>query len=409
MTKRIVFVAPFGLGQKTTVWARIFPLARYLAARGAQVTVLIPPWDTPADAGKCWVDGGVRVINVDLWGGLPLIVGRLLGQIRRIDPDIVHIVKPRAYAGIVQWLLWQRRRCLPGSSFHLLLDLDDWEQSWAPIAGYPGPLARFLAWQEEWGIRHADAITAASHWLVARAGSYVADTPLCYLPNGITPPPDRQDPAMPTGHVGQTGDQTPSGLGSPLGPAVLLFSRFVEVEPAWLAAFWQSLQGQVPGVRLVVAGQALQPGREEHFRAALLAATNVRDRVKWLGFVERETLPALYAGAACAIFPASPVPLNQAKCSVKLATTLLHGVPVVASAVGEQARYGADGAARLVPAQATPAAFAQAVADVLAAPDQQRRLGQQAQARLLRKYDWQRLGQELLQFYRQLGDDPRAG
>ena len=34
---RIAFVAPFGLGQKTTVWARTLPLARYLAAQGHTV------------------------------------------------------------------------------------------------------------------------------------------------------------------------------------------------------------------------------------------------------------------------------------------------------------------------------------------------------------------------------------
>jgi hypothetical protein len=65
-------------------------------------------------------------------------------------------------------------------------------------------------------------------------------------------------------------------------------------------------------------------------------------------------LPSLYPHIGCAIFPAQPTVLQQAKCSVRLATTLLSGVPVVASAVGEQAAYGAEGAANLVPAGALP-------------------------------------------------------
>ncbi len=121
---RIVFVAPFGLGQKTTVWARTLPLARHLAGRGCQVTLLIPPWDTPSDAGRVWDDGGVRLINVALGGGLPLITARLLREIDRLQPDIVHLVKPRAYAGIVGWLLWQRRRWARRGP-RLLLDVDD--------------------------------------------------------------------------------------------------------------------------------------------------------------------------------------------------------------------------------------------------------------------------------------------
>ncbi|MBP8294274.1 MAG: glycosyltransferase, partial [Caldilineaceae bacterium] len=152
----VCFVAPFGLGHKTTVWARTLPLARELVCLGWEATILIPPWDTPADAGRRWRQEGVELVNVALQGGLAATTYRLLHELRRRKPDIVHIVKPRAHAGLVQWLLWQLpRRQRPA----LLLDIDDWEQAWAPINRYPKPVARFLAWQEEWGLRHADGIT----------------------------------------------------------------------------------------------------------------------------------------------------------------------------------------------------------------------------------------------------------
>ena len=163
------------------------PLARGLVARGHQVTIVIPPWDTPADSGRAWVDGGVAVVNVRLGGGLSAILWRMMRVINQAQPDLVHIVKPRAHAGLVQWLLWQRRR-LTGRGPRILLDVDDWEQAWAAINHYPPLVARFLAWQEEWGIRHADAVTAASHWLVARVKRYTPGMPVLYLPNGITAP-----------------------------------------------------------------------------------------------------------------------------------------------------------------------------------------------------------------------------
>jgi glycosyltransferase involved in cell wall biosynthesis len=379
-----LFVAPFGLGQKTTVWARTLPLARQMARRGYRVSILIPPWDTPADAGKVWEDGGVRVINVDLTGGLPWITARLLAQIRTIRPQIVHIVKPRAHAGIIQWILWQRRR-LGGSSPRLILDVDDWEQSWSAIGSYAPWTARFLDWQENWGITHADAITAASRWLEGTVHSMAPGTPVLYLPNGIAPP----DSAAQEASSPQTKKKT-----------VLLFSRFVEVEAEWMGAFWRALRGIDPEVQLLVAGQALQPQREENFRVALNAVGNVR----WLGYIAPQTLSDLYAGVDCAIFPAADVPLNQAKCSVRLASTLLRSVPVVASAVGEQAHYGAGGAARLVPADATPEQFAAAVADLLAAPAEQRVLAETARQRLLTEYDWARLGDQLVGFYEQVAD-----
>ncbi len=380
---RIAFVAPFGLGKKATVWARTLPLARALVAKDCHASVIIPPWDTPEDAGKAWMDEGVEVINVGLRGGLPFVVARMVGEARRLRPDIVHIVKPRAHAGLLQWLFWNFRS---GSRPRLVLDVDDWEQAWAPIAGYAPPMAAFLAWQEMWGYRHADGITAASGWLVHKARSLAPHTPCLYLPNGVAPTeaqalhrPRAFDPGRPR--------------------TVLWFTRFVEVEPEWMAACWQALHALDPDLHLLVAGAPLQPGRDHAFRRAM-----GRDdpSITWLGYVPSDALPDLYARSDCAIFPAASTPLNLAKCSVKVATTLLAGTPVVASAVGEQARYGAGGAARLVDAEASPAAFARAVIEHLARPEERLRQVKIAREQLLTRYNWSRLTTDLLTFYRLL-------
>lgn len=393
---RIVFVAPFGLRKKTTVWARTFPMARALVRQGHQATVLIPPWDSPQDAGRSWDEGGVRVVNVELSGGLPSIVLRLLNQIRAQRPHIVHVVKPRAYSGIVQWLLWYGRR-LGGEGVRVVLDADDWEQAWAPIAGYSPWMAHFLAWQEEWGIRHADGVTVASQWLEQRVHLAKPGMPVLYLPNGIVEP----EKDRPLSEVAGPGDATPEAT-------VLWFSRFVEIDPDWMAAFWTALQEMSANVRLIVAGRALQPERESVFRQRLVSATQGPARLDWLGFVEPSELASMYAAADCAIFPAANVPLNQAKCSVRLATTLLNGVPVVASAVGEQTMYGADGAACLVPADASPEEFALAVARVVVDPAQRQTLSHEARERLLRHYDWGQLVQQLNDFYTRIGANPTA-
>lgn len=387
---RIIFVAPFGLGQKTTVWARILPLARELVGQGHTVSVVIPPWDTPVDAGKHWVDQGVQVINVTLAGGLPATLARLVRQLDVLQPQIVHIVKPRAHAGLVQWILWQRRR-LRGHGPRILLDIDDWEQAWAAINHYHPLVARFLAWQEEWGIRHADGISAASHWLMARAQHYAPQTPVCYLPNGVLPLPDA-DVAEPN----STAIPTPGDT-----EQVLFFSRYVEVEPAWLAEFWCALSSLRPAAKLTIFGDPLAPARLPLFQQIMATACPAAvDQVTWLAY-DAALLQTLYAQAACAIFPSSKTPLHEAKCSVRLATTLLHGVPVVASAVGEQAYYGAAGAAHLVPADATPLEFGNAVAQVLTTPLLRTDLRERAQQHLLETYKWERLGTQLGNFYAQ--------
>lgn len=385
MKRRVCFVAPFGLGQKTTVWARTLPLARALVEHGWTPTLLIPPWDTPADAGRAWMDHGVEVVNVQIAGGVPLTTHRLLHELSALAPEIVHIVKPRAHAGLVQWWLWQRRQ-VGRQTPYLLLDADDWEQAWAPVNRYTWPLARFLAWQEEWGIRHADGVTAASRWLVERIRQVNRATPILHLPNGIDPP-------------------TADGLHwTPThGNDVLFFSRFVEVSPTWLATCWQALHARRPQARLLVAGAPVRSDLGDAFRAAMAAiAPHAAASVEWLGYVDRAQLAEIYARIGCAIFPAEPTVLQQAKCSVRLATTLLAGVPVVASAVGEQRAYGAGGAARLVHADATPETFAEAVDALLNTPAQQASVSEAARRHLQEQYDWRLLGERLHEFYEEV-------
>jgi glycosyltransferase involved in cell wall biosynthesis len=77
----------------------------------------------------------------------------------------------------------------------------------------------------------------------------------------------------------------------------------------------------------------------------------------------------------------------------------LHGVPVVASAVGEQASYGAHGAAQLVPATASAADFASATASLLRTPVAQREMISRARRHLRANYQWRDLAASLADFY----------
>jgi glycosyltransferase involved in cell wall biosynthesis len=172
----------------------------------------------------------------------------------------------------------------------------------------------------------------------------------------------------------------------------------VEVPPEWLRDFWASLHTQIPTAELAIAGTPVQPWLAEPFQTAMAGMPQVR----WTGYVPSNELRDLYARATCAIFPALPIPLLHAKCSVRLATTLLHGVPVVASAVGEHIHYGADGAARLVPAEATPAEFAQAVVETIRNPSHLAQSRSEATERLLTRYAWSRLVEPLPAFYESL-------
>lgn len=397
MAQRIVFVAPFGLGKKTTVWARILPLARELANRGFHATIVVPPWDSPEDQGRDFIDNGVQVRQLSLRGGPMLVVRRLIQEMDRLNPDIVHIVKPRAYSGLIQWIEWQRRR-ISLARPALILDVDDWEAAWSPIAQYRWSMARFLEWQERWGITHADGITAASRWLVDTCSKMAPDTPILYLPNGVESP----EHATPSQSRKQDNSaerdcHSAGGGRDPVGPiSILYFGRFIEVSPQWLATFWTSLKQRLPDARFVIAGGGLYPEIEAEIRRQL---GGDEAGVKWLGYVAPDRLDQLYEDSRVAIFPAESNALNQAKCSVRLATTLMQGIPVVASAVGEQISYGKAGGAELVSFEAGPEGFAAAVEGAIRAATDRRKSAEKARKHLYDTYRWPLLADRLIDFY----------
>src|SRR3972149_227933 len=112
---RLVMIGPFGLKPKRTMAVRALPMAKALVARGHAVTMLLPPWSNPEDSGRAFEEGGVRVENVALPPRMPLpfhirTTRRLMQRALSLTPDVIHCFKPKAYAGLSAWWLWQIKR-----------------------------------------------------------------------------------------------------------------------------------------------------------------------------------------------------------------------------------------------------------------------------------------------------------
>jgi hypothetical protein len=162
---RVAMIGPFGVKPKGTMAVRALPLAKALARRGHQVALFLPPWSYPVDAGRMWEEENVRVENVAITPRFmiaPRLVARALGW----HPDVIHCFKPKAYAGLAAWLLWQMRR-VGATRARLVIDEDDWEGAggWNEIENYTWLQRSFFAWQEQWGLKHCDAVTVASRGL----------------------------------------------------------------------------------------------------------------------------------------------------------------------------------------------------------------------------------------------------
>jgi glycosyltransferase involved in cell wall biosynthesis len=413
---RIAFVAPFGLRTKGTARARCLPLACSLAARLHTLAVFVPPYDSPDDSGRSWAEGGVDVINLPLprYNAVarPIahlcLAWRMLRAVRRWEPDLVHVFKPKGPSGLVGAALWQMGTVAEavrqgawgyGSRPRIVVDADDWE-GWGgwnddPRASYTALERRFFAWQERYGLTHADAWTVVSSCLRDRAIKFGADpTRVFLLPNGV---PASSVPSHAS--VGGLSRQRSDGysLGNDSRPSAILYTRFAGVRAESVAAIWEKVCAALPEARLTVLGRGLA-GEEEMLRE--------RPGIDVLGWVDPSELPATLAAANVALVPWADTLPNRARHSVKVLELMRSGLPIVGYAVGELAATVGEAGVLVEPGDET--GFVNAVIALLRDRDLARRLGDSGRRRLLEKFTWDRLASTAILAY-QAAERPAGG
>ncbi|MCS7220331.1 MAG: glycosyltransferase family 4 protein [Anaerolineae bacterium] len=384
---RVAMVGPFGLRTRGTMWRRALPLGRALARRGHRVTLIVPPWDSPADSGQAWEDRGVRVVNVRL-GNSGLMTARLLREILAARPEVVHVFKPIAFSGFVTLALYLVRRQGLWRG-RLVLDADDWEGSggWIDRAGYPMLVRWLFAWQETWGLRHADALTVASRWLAVQARMLGARQ-ITHVPNGV----DLADWPRRSQYANNP-------------PAALLLTRFIEFPPAQLVDIWAGVHHRLPEATLIVAGGALRG--EVRLAQLLMEAGLPTARVRWQGFLPYTVLPSLCAKAEVALFPARASRLNRAKCPTRLADVMAAGLPVIAHRVGEHETYVVHQETGLLISPGDDAAMSEAILSLLKDRPRAERMGQAARQRIADHFTWDRLASRVEEVYLSLASQAR--
>lgn len=407
----VVIVGPFGMRPRSTMRIRALPVAKTLAARGYEVTMLLPPWQNPEDAGRRWQEGGVRVENVPLPPRFPgvfqgILTLNLARRALALQPDVVYLFKPKAYSGLTHWLL---ARLPQGRRPRLVVDADDWEGpgGWNELGEYTWRERRFFAWQERWGLTHADAVTVASRTLETLVWSLgLAPHRVFYVPNGVEDDPITRERLAPRDGRGEgdTGRQRSS--------RILLYTRFFEFSVRRVIEVFGYVRERVPDAHLLVVGEGLFGEEEELFRLADQAGLRVErpgfhgsaDRsgpspaicgssgdITYVGWVDGEALASYFGRASVAIYPFDDTLVNRAKCAVKLRDLLAAGVPVVADAVGQNREYIRDGETGLLVDPGDVAGFGAAVVRLLTTPDLADRVGEAAAGDLRQRFAWEEL------------------
>ncbi|MDY7078876.1 MAG: glycosyltransferase family 4 protein [Chloroflexota bacterium] len=400
---RIVMIGPFGMQPRGTMGVRALPMAKALAARGHTMILLLPPWQNLEDSGRCWEENGVRVENISLPPRIPLLFHaltafRLARRALAFCPDVVHLFKPKAYSGLTHWLLARLPR--PRRP-RLVVDTDDWEGpgGWNEIGGYTPAQRRFFAWQERWGLTHADAVTVASRTLESLVWALgVPRERVFYVPNGV-----EQE---------ERGKKQEARILHPAS-CILLYTRFFEFPVSRVIEVLQRIRERIPEARLLVVGKGLFGEEEELFRLAVqsgLTATNhasrltfdasrFTDDIAYCGWVPPDTLPTYFAQANVAIYPFDDTLVNRAKCAVKLQDLLAAGVPVVAEAVGQNREFICHGETGWLVEPGDVASFADAVVRLLGDVQLRTRLGHAAAQDMRERFEWARLVEEVERAY----------
>ncbi len=376
---------------------RAMPMARALAARGHAVRVILPPWDYPQDAGCKIQEAGVEVENIELPAGLPgwfhvSMTRRLVQRALDFTPDVIHCFKPKAYAGLAAWWLWQMKH-IGHVKARLIVDTDDWEGAggWNDIDSrqssvvgdrYSWAQKKMFAWQEQWGLTHNDGMTVASRALQSLVWSRgVIPDRVLYVPNGC-----RETQAA---HAQSKIKNQKS--------EILLYTRFFEFKIERVLQVLRRVVEEIPDARLVVVGKGFNGEEEQLLQQA--EASGLRGSIEYAGWVNAAALPAYFARAGVAIHPFDDTLINRTKCSVKLIDLLSAGVPVVADAVGQNTEYIRHNETGILVPSGDTAAMANAVADLLRDRVKADRLGAQAVQDVIERFSWDRLVERVEQAY----------
>ena len=273
----------------------------------------------------------------------------------------------------------------------IVVDSDDWEGrgGWNEIEHYSRVQKAFFAWQEGWGLTHADVVTVASRALQSIVWSLgVAPARVVYVPNGVVGA---------TNAVG-TADERRKDSSHSTHPTILLYTRFFEFSVERAVKILAGALQAVPEARAIVVGAGLF-GEEKAF-VAQIAAAGLAERVTYLGWQAPSELPAIFAAADVAIYPFDDTLINRTKCAVKLIDLLSAGVAVVADRVGQNSEYIEHQVSGILIDAGDDADFVAWVVRLLNSDDLRRTLGTNARQRMADRFSWARLAARVEDCYK---------
>lgn len=378
---RIAFIGGFAFSPKGTIRARAHPLAGQLVRCGHQVTIFLPPYDNIADSMREWVEDGVRIVNVSVSASLlsyPCALRALIHAITKYEPDVVHVFKPKGFAGAVGTY------CLLRRTMPIVLDCDDWEGwgGWNDIKHYPWIVKECIDRQERWLMGSVPAITVVSRSLQQRAFEMRSQkSSIFYVPNCASFEENHERHRLAAQALSP--EESRRSFNLPHYPLILYSGHFDTHEDVDLFCKAAIPVAKRNRAALVIVGHG--PGLAK-IRAKLLTSAHVQSY-----FFPQLPYPEFLKLVWASDVTAYPYPddlLHRSKCSARIIDYMAMGKPVVTSAVGQNAEYVVDGESGLLTSPGDEKDFGEKLELLLHSPELRHKLGQNAARRIRDKFNW---------------------
>lgn len=384
---RVLFLTQNIAGRGGT-YARCRTLARGLASRGHEVTILAASTKKRARAGASEA-AGVRVVEMPSLlpqrfrhGGLSLLdlTGRILHMLRN-EFDLVHCFDHRPTVSLPA-LFFSRTRKRPCVA--------DWCDLWGRegLGGLRRGLERMLLTPaddrlERWVIKRATGVTAVSTHLARRARELREDSGSILL----LPPSANDDVVYP-----EPMDAARSRHAMPPDVPVLVFSGYTRLGAELLGEAFARVARRHPTALLLTIGGPL-PHCER-----ILSACGLTDRVVHVGAKPYEELGGFLACGDVMLLPYPDHRIDRAGFANKLADYLAAGRPVATNRTGDLGRM--VGRERVGVATADdPEAYAEGICTLLDEPALRREMGVRARRLAETSFSFRSRAKELEEFY----------
>lgn len=362
-----------------TTTARTIPIAKGLARRGHDVSIILPRFRTPIEE---TVYDGVKLfpVGVHADAGLSAYVAtaiRMIARAWRLDIDLLHLSKPQpngSVCAIVKKLI---------GNVPLVIDCDDLEGAggWAdnmPIKSFWESVAwsRGVTWLEKTLPLWADAVTVASRTLESRVAQFGVDRrQIFYVPNGV----DLSD-------FSELGQRRILPVELNKDHTVLYVGSLrAEHDVDLLIRAMPHVLKERSETKLVLVGG----GPFLNNLRTLAEKLCVGQSVIFAGKVSRRDVPAVLTAANIVALPLRDTEMQQSASPAKLFEYMAAGKCVVASAVGQASEIISHMKTGILVKPSDPLALAMAILQLLADRNLVLRIAANAREYALRNLSWE--------------------